>query len=78
MLCVIFQAGGLLPQVPTVLNSFKKSSLGRYMSYAQIKTQHVKKSKSTTEQSLVKDSNPETAKHVSMEILLCLTYRNQD
>ncbi|KAJ7390048.1 hypothetical protein OS493_027573 [Desmophyllum pertusum] len=51
------QAGGLLPQVTTVLNSFKNSSIGRYMSYAQTKT---KKAKSKTEQSLVTASDLET------------------
>lgn len=56
----VFQAGGLLPQVTTLLNTFKNSSVGRYMSYAQTKTQHIKKAKSRTEQNLVTASDSYT------------------
>ena len=55
-----FQAGGLLTQVSTLLNTFKNSSVGRYMSYAQTKTQHYKKAKSKTEQNHVTTSDLET------------------
>ncbi|XP_020611558.1 ATP-dependent zinc metalloprotease YME1L1-like [Orbicella faveolata] len=54
------QAGGLLTQVTTLLNTFKNSSVGRYLSYAQMKTQHIKKSKSKTEQNQVTTSDLET------------------
>jgi len=56
----VFQAGGLLTQVTTLLNTFKNSSVGRYLSYAQMKTQHIKKSKSKTEQNQVTTSDLET------------------
>ena len=55
----VFQAGGLLPQVTTLLNTFKNSSIGRYMSYAQTKTQNIKKAKSKTEQHLVTATDAE-------------------
>lgn len=50
------QAGGFLPQVSTVLNSFKKTSVGRYIYYSQTKKQQVKKALSKTEKSLVIES----------------------
>lgn len=53
------QAGGLLPQVTTLLNTFKNSSIGRYMSYVQTKTQNIKKAKSKTEQHLVTATDAE-------------------
>ena len=56
----VFQAGGLLTQVTTLLNTFKNSSVGRYMSYAQTKAQHIKKAKSKTEQNVVTTSDLET------------------
>lgn len=56
----VFQAGGLLPQVTTLLNTFKNSSIGRYLSYAQTKTQNIKKAKSKTEQHLVTATDAET------------------
>ena len=56
----VFQAGGLLTQVTTLLNTFKNSSVGRYMSYAHTKTKHIKKAKSKTEQNLVTTSDLET------------------
>lgn len=67
----VFQAGGLLPQVTTLLNTFKNSSIGRYMSYAQTKTQNIKKAKSKTEQHLVTATDAEAGSQVSTLHLAC-------
>ena len=68
-----FQAGGLLPQVTTLLNTFKNSSIGRYMSYVQTKTQNIKKAKSKTEQHLVTATDAEAGSdnQVSTSHLAC-------
>ncbi|KAK2570385.1 ATP-dependent zinc metalloprotease FTSH 4 [Acropora cervicornis] len=55
------QAGGILPQVTALLNGLKNTSLGRYLSYAQIKTQHAKNPKSTIEQKTAVESSPDNA-----------------
>lgn len=59
------QAGGLLSQMSTVLNSFKMSSIGRCMSYVQTKTQHDNNTKVKMEPSVataldtvISDSDP--------------------
>jgi len=67
----VFQAGGLLPQVTTLLNTFKNSSIGRYMSYAQTKTQNIKTAKSKTEQHLVMATDAEAGSQVSTLHLAC-------
>ena len=69
----VFQAGGLLPQVTTLLNTFKNSSIGRYMSYVQTKTQNIKKAKSKTEQHLVTATDAEAGSdnQVSTSHLAC-------
>ena len=66
--CFVFQAGGLLTQVTTLLNTFKNSSVGRCMSYAQTKTQHIKKAKSKTEQIPVTTSDLETGSNNQVSI----------
>ncbi|XP_067022225.1 uncharacterized protein [Acropora muricata] len=55
------QAGGILPQVTALLNGLKNTSLGRYLSYAQIKTQHAKNPKSAIEQKTAVESSPDNA-----------------
>ncbi|XP_044178695.1 uncharacterized protein LOC122960538 isoform X2 [Acropora millepora] len=55
------QAGGILLQVTALLNGLKNTSLGRYLSYALIKTQHAKSTKSTTEQKTAVESSPDKA-----------------
>lgn len=42
------------------------------MSYAQIKTQHAKNAKSTTEQKTAVESSPDNATLVSLKIKLCI------
>lgn len=59
------QAGGLLSQMSTVLNSFKMSSIGRCMSFVQTKTQHDNNTKlkmepsvATASDTVISDSDP--------------------
>ena len=44
------------------------------MSYALIKTQHAKSTKSTTEQKTAVESSPDKATLVSLKIKLCIYY----
>ena len=61
---------GILPQVTALLNGLKNTSSGRYLWYAQRKTQHAKNPKSTIEQKTAVESSPDNATLVSLKIKL--------
>ena len=65
---------GILPQVTALLNGLKNTSLGRYLPYAQIKTQHAKNPKSTIEQKTAVESSPDKATLVSLKIKLFICH----